>query len=100
MSRSRDRRSPVHWEVGSSGYGVDGKEDGNQNEEGVTADGAEEILKKLPHFLDSKFGILDSTNNRILQIIFFSCCRNQAAAFHRLVLKSQNDSRQEMIKFL
>lgn len=40
----------MHREVGGSGYGVDGKEDGEQDEEGVTADRADEILKKLPHY--------------------------------------------------
>ena len=43
----------MHREVGGSGYGVDGKEDGEQDEEGVTADRADEILKKFPHYLDT-----------------------------------------------
>ena len=51
MILSRDIWSPVHREVGSSGYGIDGKEDGDQDEEGVTADWADEILKELPHFV-------------------------------------------------
>ena len=41
---SRDRRSPVHREVGGSGDGVDGEEDGDEDEEGITANRAEEIL--------------------------------------------------------
>ena len=60
----------MHGEVCGSGYGIDGKEDGDQDEEGVTADWADEILKELPHFVEVE---LVTAKENFFFIFLFSC---------------------------
>ena len=42
--------SPVHGEIGGARHRIDGEEDWDQDEEGITPDRAQEILEKLAHF--------------------------------------------------